>query len=38
MTHENSAGRKLDDFKTLNCTSSAVQNLCFWCQEKALCV
>jgi len=24
MTHKNSAGRKLDDFKTLNCTSSAV--------------
>ena len=24
MTHKNSGGRKRDDFKTLNCTSSAV--------------
>jgi len=36
MTHKNNAGRKLDDFKTLNCTSSAVQKLRFLCQKKAL--
>jgi len=27
MTHKNSAGRKRDDFKTLNYTSSAAQKL-----------
>jgi len=36
MKHKNSVGRKRDDFKTLNCTSSAIQKLRFWCQKKAL--
>jgi len=33
---KNSVGRKLDDFKTLNYTSSAVQKLRLWCPKKAL--
>jgi len=36
MTHKNSVGRKCDDFKTLNCTRSAVQKLRFWLQKKAI--
>jgi len=36
MTHKNSAGRKCDDFKTLNYTSSAVQKLCFWSPKNTL--
>jgi len=36
MTHKNIAGKKFEDFKTLNCTSSTVKKLRFWCQKKAL--
>jgi len=35
-TKNNSAGKKLDNFKTLNYTGSAVQKLRFWWQKKAL--
>jgi len=34
MTHKNSAGRKRDDLKTLNCTSSTVQKLRFGVKRK----
>jgi len=34
--YTNSAGRKRDNFKTLNCTSSMVQKLCSLFQKKAL--
>jgi len=34
MTHKNSAGNKRDDFKTFNCTSSAVQKLRFGVKRK----
>jgi len=35
MTHKNNVGRKRDDFKTLNCSISAVQKLRFGFPRKA---
>jgi len=35
MTHKNSAVKKCDDFKTLNCTSSALQKIMFLVSKES---